>query len=82
MVLNDVSMQVLMDLTYAGALDCFNVSRSKIIANMNSLYTNALMYKGLDYKPNSYKEEKFSFITTPILFKDDIETDYYNYLFK
>ena len=35
------------------------------------------MYKGLDYKPNSYKEEKFSFITTPILFKDDIETDYY-----
>ena len=77
MVLNDVSMQVLMDLTYAGALDCFNVSRSKIIANMNSLYTNALMYKGLDYKPNSYKEEKFSFITTPILFKDDIETDYY-----
>ena len=39
------------------------------------------MYKGLDYKPNSYKEEKFSFITTPILFKDDIETDYYKSYF-
>ena len=77
MVLNDVSIQVLIDLTYAGALDCFNIARSKIVANMNSLYTNALMYKGLDYKPNSYLDEKFSFITTPILFKDDVETDYY-----
>ena len=74
MVLNDVSMQVILDLTYAGALDCFNISKEKIVANLNNLYSYALMFKGLDYKPNTY--ENYLAIGKPIMFYEDEETDF------
>lgn len=74
MVKNDVSMQVLMDLNYSGALDCFNLKRSLIGANLDALYQYALMFKGLDYKANTYKEYKS--IETPILIFEDEETDF------
>ena len=76
MVKHDVSMQMIDDLIYAGALDCFNIERSKLIANMNSLYNFASMFKGMDYLPNSYKDEKYSFFNIPLFLKDDLETDY------
>ena len=74
MVLNDVSSQVILDLTYAGALDCFNVSKEKIVANINTLYSYALMFKGLDYKANTYQD--YLAIGKPLLFYEDEETDF------
>lgn len=74
MVLNDVSQQVILDLTYAGALDCFNISKEKIVGNLNNLYSYALMFKGLEYKPNTY--EDYLAIGKPILFYEDEETDF------
>ncbi len=76
MVLNDVSLQVLYDLTYAGALDYFSISRNKITYNLNKLYDYALMFKGLNYQPNSYKDEKYQFISTPLFIDEDNETDF------
>lgn len=74
MVLNDVSSQVILDLTYAGALDCFNVSKEKIVANINTLYSYALMFKGLEYKANTYQD--YLAIGKPLLFYEDEETDF------
>ena len=74
MVKNDISLQVLIDLNYSGALDCFNIERSKISANIESLYQYALMFKGIDYKANTYKE--YSSIFTPLIVFNDDETDF------
>lgn len=75
MVMHDVSYEILADLCYSGALDCFDISRQKIIANLRKLYDFALMFKGLDYQPNTYEDEKYSIILKPILFDEDDEID-------
>lgn len=74
MVKHDISLQVLNDLNYSGALDCFNYSRSEISANLDALYQYALMFKGIDYKANTYKDYKA--IQTPIIIFEDDETDF------
>ena len=76
MVINDVSLQVLTDLNYSGALDCFNISRDKISSNLSSLYQYALMFKGLDYKPNTYNLDIYKSISTPLIIFKDEETDF------
>ncbi len=76
MVLNDLSMQVLSDLTFAGALDCFKINRKKIIKNLSKLYDYALMFKGLEYQPNTYQDERYQFISAPLLIFEDTETDF------
>jgi len=74
MVRNDVSMQVLLNLTYAGALDCFNVEKEKVIANIQGLYDFASMFKSYDYKPNSYSNYKD--IQVPLMYFSDKDTDF------
>ena len=76
MAIKDISIQIIYDLTYAGALDDFNIPRNKIVANLENIYNNALLFKGLDYMPNTYKDEKYSFIDMPLLAFIDNETDF------
>ena len=76
MVLNDISLQILADLTYANALSCFLISKEKIIANLTNLYNYASLFKGLDYKPNSYNDAKYNNIDIPLLIFENNEIDY------
>lgn len=76
MVYNDCSLQTLTDLIYAGALDCFNIARKKLIGNLKNLYDYALMFKGLNYQPNTYLDEKYNYILAPLLLFEDQDSDY------
>lgn len=76
MAIHEVSLSVIADLIYAGALDEFQISRGKLIANLSSIYNAASMFSMFDYKPNSYQDEQYSFIQKPLLLFEDTETDY------
>lgn len=76
MCLNDVSVEIISDLIYAGALDCFNIKRGLLISNLNKLYDFAIMFKGFDYIPNTYDDEKYNFISKPILFASENTIDF------
>ena len=76
MALNDVSLQVLIDLTYANALSCFNISKNILIANLSNLYNFASLFKGLNYTPNSYNSEKYSNIDIPLLILKNDDVDF------
>lgn len=76
MVLNNISLKTIVDLTFAGALDDFKIERNVIIANLNNLYNYALMFKDLDYIPNTYSDIKYNSIDIPYLFFKDNENDY------
>ena len=76
MALNDVSLQVLIDLAYANALSCFNISKNVLIANLSNLYNFASLFKGLNYIPNSYNSEKYSNIDIPLLILKNDDVDF------
>lgn len=75
MVRQHLSIAILSDLIYAGALDEFHESRSRLIANLENIYNAASMFAMLDYQPNTYQNENYSFIKKPLLIFDDPETD-------
>lgn len=66
LAINDISMDIIKNLIYAGAFDCFLISRANLIGNIERIYNNALMFKGLDYQVNSYLD-KYSYIKMPYL---------------
>ena len=76
MALNDVSLQILMDLNFSNALSCFGISKEKLSANLGNLYSNALLFAGFDYQPNTYKDPQYSSIDIPLMWFEDEETDF------
>ena len=69
--LNLVNIEALI---YSGALDCFHISRSQLIANLLSLYDYGKMFYDLPYEPHDY--QNYDYIPLPILMNKEVDVDF------